>query len=36
MKPKAKPSKSGKTLGAKKLQKKITLHTGGQAAPFNG
>ena len=28
MKPKAKPSKQGKTLGAKKLQKKIALHPG--------
>jgi hypothetical protein len=26
MKPKAKPTKKGKTLGAKKLEKKVTLH----------
>jgi len=25
MKPKAKPTKKGKTLGAKKLEKKVTL-----------
>ncbi len=26
MKPKAKPTKKGKTLGAKKLERKVTLH----------
>ena len=30
MKPKAKSTKKGKTLGAKKLEKKVTLHGGGQ------
>jgi len=32
MKPKAKPTKKGKTLGAKKLEKKVTL----QYQPITG